>query len=134
MAKNNGRRLFVFLMAVFLFHFRPTFLLFFIGPKIKMKTSDKKEESRKHRHRLTWRRKQLFYFWFCFYFLDSSFAGADFSTAVVILFSYAGGYIIAAFLFLFFLFPPAHSLLHFWPTEKEKENYGAAKIMKAANP
>ena len=79
MAKNNGRRLFVFLMAVFLFHFRPTFLLFFIGPKIKMKTSDKKEESRKHRHRLTWRRKQLFYFWFCFYFLDSSFAGADFS-------------------------------------------------------
>ena len=85
MAKNNGRRLFVFLMAVFLFHFRPTFLLFFIGPKIKMKTSDKKEESRKHRHRLTWRRKQLFYFWFCFYFLDSSFAGADFSTAAGIM-------------------------------------------------
>ena len=45
--------------------------------------------------------------YYFFRYFVSAFAAVYFQPRSPILFSYAGGYIIAAFLFLFFLFPPA---------------------------
>ena len=127
LGKNKGRNKYCAAIKRLLFY-SPLAPIFFLHFRLRQKWSSKMADVN-----INWRRYKYAAF---------IFGQAQKQRQTAEEFWNIGAHYFSASIFLFWrlfarwkiILAGAHSLLHFWPTEKEKENYGAAKIMKAANP